>query len=144
MADKKKLSAEQQKKLMAEEMWLHYFNQSLFIKDGITVAERNRITNMIANPKYKDYYVGAIVKVIDMFSPKNKNTSRRKNGLSLRMRAVKSFLPLFPWNCELTNDILKRRNDDVKSRRGIGNHPNVLTGKMISSCCGTPYYRKDS
>ena len=48
MADKKRLSAEQQKKLMAEEMWLHYFNQSLFIKGVITEAERNRIANMIA------------------------------------------------------------------------------------------------
>ena len=49
MADKKKLSAEQQKKLMAEEMWLHYFNQSLFIRGVITEAERNRIANMIAS-----------------------------------------------------------------------------------------------
>ena len=49
MADKKRLSAEQQKKLMAEEMWLHYFNQSLFIKGVITEAERNRIANMIAS-----------------------------------------------------------------------------------------------
>jgi len=49
MADKKKLSAEQQKKLMAEELWLHYFNQSLFMRGVITEAERNRIANMIAS-----------------------------------------------------------------------------------------------
>ena len=49
MADKKKLSAEQQKKLMAEEMWLHYFNQSLFMRGVITETERNRIANMIAS-----------------------------------------------------------------------------------------------
>lgn len=49
MADKKKLSAEQQKKLMAEEMWLHYFNRTLLNKGVITEAERNRITNMIAS-----------------------------------------------------------------------------------------------
>lgn len=49
MADKKKLFAEQQKKLMAEEMWLHYFNQSLFMRGVITEAERNRIANMIAS-----------------------------------------------------------------------------------------------
>ena len=49
MADKKKLSAEQQKKQMAEEMWLHYFNQSLFMRGVITEAERNRIANMIAS-----------------------------------------------------------------------------------------------
>lgn len=49
MADKKRLSAEQQKKLMAEEMWLHYFNQTMFNKSIITEAERNRIANMIAS-----------------------------------------------------------------------------------------------
>lgn len=49
MADKKRLSTEQQKKLMAEEMWLHYFNQSLFMRGVITEAERNRIANMIAS-----------------------------------------------------------------------------------------------
>ena len=48
MADKRRLSAEQQKKLMAEEMWLHYFNQTLLNKGVITETERNRIANMIA------------------------------------------------------------------------------------------------
>ena len=57
MADKKKLSAEQQKKLMAEEMWLHYFNQTLFIKGVITEAERNRIANMIASRSMSGKYV---------------------------------------------------------------------------------------
>lgn len=49
MADMKRLSAEQQKKLMAEEMWLHYFNQTLLNRGVITEAERNRIANMIAS-----------------------------------------------------------------------------------------------
>lgn len=49
MADKKRLSAEQQKKLMAENLWLHYFNQVLLEKGMITEEERNRIANMIAS-----------------------------------------------------------------------------------------------
>ena len=57
MADKKKLSAEQQKKLMAEEMWLNYFNQSLFMRGVITEAERNRIANMIASRGMSGKYV---------------------------------------------------------------------------------------
>lgn len=57
MADKKKLSDEQQKKLMAEEMWLHYFNQSLFMRDVITEAERNRIANMIDSRGMSGKYV---------------------------------------------------------------------------------------
>ena len=57
MADKKKLSAEQQKKLMAEEMWLHYFNQTLLNKGVITETERNRIANMIASRGMSGKYV---------------------------------------------------------------------------------------
>ena len=57
MADKKRLSAEQQKKLMAEEMWLSYFNQNLYSKGMITAAERNRIANMIASRGMSGKYV---------------------------------------------------------------------------------------
>jgi len=42
------------------------------------------------------------------------------------------------------NAILKRRSDDVKSRQGICNHSNLLTGKLFCSHCGTAYYRRDS
>lgn len=42
------------------------------------------------------------------------------------------------------NGILKRRSDDVKSRQGICNHANLLTGKLYCTCCGTAYYRRDS
>ena len=42
------------------------------------------------------------------------------------------------------NAVLKRRSDDVKSRQGICNHANLLTGKLFCTCCGTPYYRRDS
>jgi len=42
------------------------------------------------------------------------------------------------------NEVLKRRSDDVKSRQGICNHKNLLTGKLYCTCCGTAYYRRDS
>ena len=42
------------------------------------------------------------------------------------------------------NEVLKRRSDDVKSRQGICNHANLLTGKLYCTCCGTAYYRRDS
>lgn len=42
------------------------------------------------------------------------------------------------------NAVLKRRSDDVKSRQGICNHKNLLTGKLYCTCCGTAYYRRDS
>lgn len=45
---------------------------------------------------------------------------------------------------DLANAILKRRSDDVKSRQGICNHANLLTGKLYCTCCGTAYYRRES
>ena len=42
------------------------------------------------------------------------------------------------------NEVLKRRSDGVKSRQGICNHANLLTGKMFCAECGKPYYRRDS
>ena len=42
------------------------------------------------------------------------------------------------------NEILRRRSEDVKSRQGICNHANLLTGKLFCTCCGVPYYRRES
>lgn len=42
------------------------------------------------------------------------------------------------------NAILKRRSEDVKSRQGICNHANLLTGKLYCTCCGAAYYRRES
>ena len=45
---------------------------------------------------------------------------------------------------DAANVILKRRSDDVKSRQGICNHANLLTGKLYCTCCGAAYYRRES
>ena len=45
---------------------------------------------------------------------------------------------------ERANEILRRRSEDVKNRQGICNHPNLLTGKLICTECGSPYYRRES
>jgi hypothetical protein len=42
------------------------------------------------------------------------------------------------------NEILKRRSDDVKSRQGICNHANLMTGKLYCTHCGAAYYRRES
>ena len=40
---------EQQRKAVAEELWLNYFNRVLFEQGMITESERNRMTTLIAN-----------------------------------------------------------------------------------------------
>ena len=48
MAGERELTVEQQKKNMAELMWLNYFNQTLFEKGLINENERNRMKNNIS------------------------------------------------------------------------------------------------
>ena len=55
MAGERELTVEQQKKNMAELMWLNYFNQTLFEKGLINENERNRMKNNISRrrPSHK-------------------------------------------------------------------------------------------
>lgn len=49
MYNPEKLTNEQSRKVLAEELWLSYFNRFLFEKGLITESERNRIVHLIAN-----------------------------------------------------------------------------------------------
>lgn len=49
MAERHVNTLEQQKKQIAEQVWLGYFNQTLFEKGLITESERNRMSNRIAS-----------------------------------------------------------------------------------------------
>ena len=102
------------------------------------------MSNMIANPKYKGYYVGNKVKVIDMFTKKQKFLPpeewvmfKDESG-----QIVPAIVSEALW--DTANTILKRRSDDVKSRQGICNHANLLTGKLYCTRCGAAYYRRES
>ena len=123
--------------------------ETIFWQKGYRNHNGNKIahttmSNMIANPKYKGYYVGNKVRVIDMFSKKQKFLPpeewvmfRDETG-----EIVPAIVSEELW--DRANEILKRRSDDVKSRQGICNHANLLTGKLHCTCCGTAYYRRDS
>lgn len=52
MAEKQKLSNEQRRRSAAEQLWLHYYNQTLYDKGLITESERNRMTNKINARKH--------------------------------------------------------------------------------------------
>ena len=53
MANASDHSPQQHKKCLAEQLWLHYFNATLFEKELITEAQRNRIANMISSRNTK-------------------------------------------------------------------------------------------
>jgi len=102
------------------------------------------MSNMISNPKYKGYYVGNKVKVIDMFTKKQKFLPpdewvmfKDETG-----EIVPAIVSEELW--EQANAVLRRRSEDVKARQGICNHANLLTGKLYCTHCGAPYYRRES
>ena len=102
------------------------------------------MSNMISNPKYKGYYVGNKVKVVDMFTKKQKFLPPEEWVMfkDETGEIVPAIVSEELW--EQANAVLRRRSDDVKNRQGVCNHANLLTGKLFCTCCGTAYYRRES
>lgn len=102
------------------------------------------MANMIANPKYKGYYVGNKVKVVDMFTKKQKFLPPEEWVMfkDETGEIVPAIVSEELWDA--ANAVLHRRSEDVKNRQGICNHVNLLTGKLFCTHCGTPYYRRES
>ena len=123
--------------------------EAIFWEKGFRNHKGNRLahttmSNIIANPKYKGYYVGNKVRVVDMFTKKQKFLPPEEWVMfkDETGEIVPAIVSEALW--EAANAVLKRRSDDVKSRQGICNHPNLLTGKLYCTHCGAPYYRRDS
>ena len=123
--------------------------ETLFYQEGYHNHNGKKIAHttmskMIANPKYKGYYVGNKVKVIDLFTKKQKFLPPEEWVMfkDETGQIVPAIVSEELWDA--ANAVLKKRSDDVKSRQGICNHANLLTGKLYCTCCGTAYYRRDS
>ena len=120
-----------------------FWNKGYRNLNGKKIAH-STMSNMIANPKYKGYYVGNKVKVVDMFTKKQKFLPpeewvmfKDESG-----EIVPAIVSEELW--EQANAVLRRRSEDVKNRQGVCNHANLLTGKLFCTHCGTPYYRRES
>lgn len=102
------------------------------------------MSGMISNPKYKGYYVGNKVKVIDLFTKKQKFLPPEEWVMfkDETGEIVPAIVDEDLW--EQANKVLQKRSEDVKSRQGICNHANLMTGKLFCTDCGTAYYRRDS
>ena len=102
------------------------------------------MSNLISNPKYKGYYVGNKVKVVDMFTKKQKFLPpeewvmfKDESG-----EIVPAIVSEELWDA--ANAVLTRRSRDVKRRQNLCNHDNLLTGKLYCTHCGAAYYRRDA
>lgn len=102
------------------------------------------MSGMISNPKYKGYYVGNKVRVLDIFTKKQKFLPPEEWVMFKDETGaiVPALVDETVW--DEANKVLKKRSDDVKNRQGICNHANLLTGKLFCTDCGAAYYRRES
>ena len=153
----KKLVVDEEQSVMVRELFELYATgkysmkqiENVFWEKGYRNNNGKKIShttmsNMISNPKYKGYYVGNKVKVVDMFTKKQKFLPPEEWVMfkDETGEIVPAIVSEELW--DQANFILKRRSDDVKNRKNICNHANLLTGKLFCTCCGAPYYRRAS
>ncbi len=155
--DNKRLVVDEEQAVMVRELFELYATdeysmkqiENIFFERGYRNSNGKKIAHstmagIIANPKYKGYYTGNKVRVVDMFTKKQKFLPpeewvmfKDESG-----EIVPAIVSEELW--DKANEILARRSEDVKNRQGICNHANLLTGKLFCTCCGMPYYRRES
>lgn len=108
------------------------------------MIKHTTISGILKNPKYKGYYVGNKVRIVDLFTKRQKFLPEDqwvmyKDETGEKVPAIVSEEV---W--DKANEILARKSKDVKNRQNKCNHANLLTGKLFCTHCGVPYYRKAS
>lgn len=102
---------------------------------------RDVIKNIIRNPKYKGYYCGGKVKVVDMFTKKQEFLPQsewimfKDDG-----SRVPQIIDETTW--EKANAYLRKRGEAIKSRRTSFKNENIFTGKLFCANDGAPYWMK--
>ena len=123
--------------------------EKLFYEQGYRNYNGNKIAHttmsgIISNPKYKGYYVGNKVRIVDMFTKKQKFLPPEEWVMfkDETGEVVPALVSEELW--DKANEVLRCRSEDVKNRQGVCNHANLLTGKLFCSHCGAAYYRRES
>ena len=123
--------------------------EKIFYEQGYRNYNGNKIAHttmsgIISNPKYKGYYVGNKVRIVDMFTKKQKFLPPEEWVMfkDETGEVVPALVSEELW--DKANEVLRRRSEDVKNRQGVCNHANLLTGKLFCSHCGAAYYRRES
>ena len=121
----------------------YFYEQGYRNYNGNKIAHTT-MSGIISNPKYKGYYVGNKVRVVDMFTKKQKFLPPEEWVMfkDETGEIVPAIVSEELW--DKANEVLARRSEDVKNRQGICNHANLLTGKLYCTHCGAAYYRRES
>lgn len=102
---------------------------------------RGVIQHIITNPKYKGWYAGGKVKIIDMFTkkqeflPENEWHMFKDDG-----SRVPAIVSEEVW--ELANNHFKVRSEAIKNHRTSFKNGNLFTGKIFCVNDGAPYWMK--
>ena len=102
---------------------------------------RGVIQHIITNPKYKGYYAGGKVKIIDMFTkkqefiPEEDWTMFKDDG-----SRVPAIVDETTW--ELANKLFRERSDAIKKRRTSFKNGNTFTGKIFCGNDNAVYWMK--
>lgn len=112
-------------------------------KNGKLISH-NTLSGIIANPKYKGYYCGNKVKIIDLFTKKQKflPESEWRMFKDETGEYVPAIVDESVW--DRANEILKRRSKDVIGHKNQHNTTNLYTGKIYCKHCDAHFYRKAS
>ena len=105
-----------------------------------TAINRGVIKHIIPNPKYKGYYCGNKVKIVDMFTKRQKFLPEDEWVMYKDESIVPAIVDEDLW--QRANDIYQIRSNEVKSRRTSFKPGNLFTGKIICAEHGTPFYMK--
>lgn len=98
------------------------------------------MANIIQNPKYKGYFCGGKVKVIDLYNKRQKFLPEAE-WVMYKDETIPALVSEELW--EKANGVFQRRSIDVKGRRNCSTHKNTYTGKIFCAADGAPYYCKD-
>ena len=155
--ENKRLSIDEEQAPIVRELFALYATdkysmrqiEEIFWEKGYRNSKGKRIThstmtNMIVNPKYKGYYVGNKVRIVDMFSkkqlflpPEEWVMFKDETG-----EIVPALVSEELW--EQANAIMHRRSEDVKHRRNSCQKTNLFTSKIFCAHCGTAFYMRSS
>lgn len=102
---------------------------------------RGVINHIIQNPKYKGWYAGGKVKIVDMFTKKQEFLPEEEwNLYKDDGSTVPAIVDEKTW--ELANRYFEMRSNAIKSRRTSFKNDNLFTGKIFCANDGAPYWMK--
>lgn len=122
--------------------------EGIIYEKGYRNTNGNRLShttmaNIIQNPKYKGWFAGGKVKVVDIFNKRQKFLPE-EDWVMYKDESGLVVPPLVSdelWDA--ANEVFKRRSSDVRGRRNCSTHKNTYTGKLFCTVDGAPYYCKD-